>query len=393
MLAAAVGLGMSSGWAQTQIATLDLKPYGVMTKAELNVQHPIPDPPPERKGYTVAGPPGGIAWNGVGTLAVDRAGRVFVGLPIWASGYAPKNPTRGNGDKFRVLVVDAASDGKVERTTDYPAKSLDRLALQLADDETLLILADDKLMRVDASGQPTLQLAVPNEQKEFELWGVQPSTTGRTLRIWLNDKRAMFVNSKNLGVVKNCRSSAEDNDVGAMTDDLELSSQVIVKLSLPVYRLEQQAFCGKREQLVKFGQISFAPDLVNDEQFLAIEKDTIALRKLNGETVWTRTAPQKLMFDGYEGTDELSRDGKRVALRLMRNAEYRPPETTQTKAMPVEDSVGVWDVPSGQLIGVVPMLGHTENRFYDPNAQFALSSDGKLLAVLEDGVLTVWKLS
>jgi hypothetical protein len=66
----------------------------------------------------------------VGALAVERAGKIYVGLPIWASGYAPKNAARGTGDKFRVLVVNATSGGKVEYTMDFPTKSLGRIALQ-----------------------------------------------------------------------------------------------------------------------------------------------------------------------------------------------------------------------------------------------------------------------
>jgi hypothetical protein len=70
----------------------------------------------------------------------------------------------------------------------------------------------------------------------------------------------------------------------------------------------------------------------------------------------------------------------------MRIAQYQPPETTQTTPRTVEDSVGVWDLVSGDLVGEVPLLGHTTDRFFNPDAQIALSPDGKLLSVLEDGV-------
>jgi hypothetical protein len=359
-----------------------------MTQAELNVQHPIPDPPPERKGYTTSGPPGGIAWSGVGTLAVERTGKIYVGLPIWASGYAPKNASRGTGDKFRVLVVNATSGGKVEYTTDFPTKSLRRIALQLAADGTMLVLADDKLMRVGTDGIPTSQLNVPNEQKEFELWGVETSTTGRTLRIWLNDKHTMVVNTKTLAVVTECRAVSGDNDTGTFTDSIELSSQSVAKFPDRAKGLERQAFCEKRERLQQFGQIDFWPAVVT-------------LRRLSGETVWTSKAPEGLILDAYD--DELSRDGSRVALRLMRKAQYHHPDTmdpddirngtwNRTTTEKVEDSVGIWNVASGKLAGVIPLLGHTEGRFFEPNAQIALSPDGKLLAVLEDGMLTVWRM-
>jgi WD40 repeat protein len=391
-LTAILGLSLTSGWAQTKVATLDLTPYGVMTQGELNVLHPIPDPPPKYKGYLTSGPPGGIAWRGVGTLAIDNAGKVYVGLPIWASGYAPKNPARGTGDKFRVLVVDPAANGKVVRTTDFPTKSLNRLDLRFAADGTLLVLANDKLVRVDSGGKTTSQLAVPDEEKEFEVWDVESSPTGLTLRIRLNNKNTWIVNTKTLAVEKKCQLAIEDNDEGTMTDDMELSSRVESTQPQLVYQMEQQAFCEKGKILNNFGSISFVPDVVNDNQFLAIEKGSIALRNLNGGTVWTSPVPNSLFLDTSEGLDDLSRDSSRVAFQLMRTAQYQPPETTQATPKPVEDSVGVWDLATGRLVGQVPLLGHTTDRFFSPDSQIALSPDGKMLAVLEDGVLSMWKI-
>src|ERR1035441_3972825 len=68
-------------------------------------------------------------------------GMVYVGLPVWTTGYAPKNSVRGTSDKLRVLVVNAEADGRVERTMDFPTQSLNRLDLRLAADGKLLVLA------------------------------------------------------------------------------------------------------------------------------------------------------------------------------------------------------------------------------------------------------------
>jgi hypothetical protein len=397
-LTAAVMFSVTCGWAQTKVVTLDLTPYGVMTDAELSVLHTI-------AGYIVAGPPGGIAWGGVGTLAIDSAGYVYVGLPIWASGYAPKNPVRGTGDKFRVLAVNVASGGKVERTMDFPSESLDRLALHLADDGTLLVFANDALMRVGSNGRPTAQLAVPNEQKQVDNWDVDISTTGGTLRLRLNNQHTIVVNAKTLAVEKQCQEKEEEDDTGTMTDDLELSSRSTGTSPNPSNGLERETFCEKGSILSSFGKINFVPAIVSDNQFLAIEEGSMALRKLSGETVWTSNPPAPLLFDTregryevnrdsgtYEGRYELSRDGSRVTIQLLRVAQYQPPETQETRPMQVEDSVGVWDVATGRLVGEVPLLGHTTDRFFNPDSKTAVSPDGKLLAVLEEGVLTVWRV-
>ena len=70
----ALAIAQCSGWAQTKAATVELKPYGVMTQPELDKMHPLDDPRPQYKGYVTSGPPGGIAWRGVGALAVDGGG-------------------------------------------------------------------------------------------------------------------------------------------------------------------------------------------------------------------------------------------------------------------------------------------------------------------------------
>jgi len=203
MVFGVLGVGSNIGWAQTKVAVVTLKPYGAMSKAELDENHPIADKP----GWMTSGPPGGIAWHGIGEVAIDGEGRVYVGLPIWTTGYAPKvdartSAARGIGDKLRVLVFNGQGKGELESKMDFLSKSLDRLDLRLAGDGALLVLADDKLMRVGADGKPTAQLDVPNVQKEFEVWYLRSSVSGRIVRLRLNDKSAEFVDAQTLAVIK-----------------------------------------------------------------------------------------------------------------------------------------------------------------------------------------------
>lgn len=352
VLAGMLGLGTRYGWAQTKVMTVSLRPYGWMSQEELSVQHPNP----EREGWLISGPPGGMAWRGVGEVAVDAQGRVYVGLPIWASGAAPKSAARGVGDKLRVLVLNAGVKGAVERTMDFPTRSLDRLDLRLAADGALLLVADDKLMRLGADGRPTAELALPNTQKEYEPWYLQSSATGRTIRIRFNYKTSMLVDTQTLTVLKRCQESDDMNDTGGMTDDLELASQVETTEPNATYGLEREVFCEKRERLRQFGDITFSPSIVDDERFLAIGRETIALEKMSGETLWTGRAPVVRMLE----ENRLSRDGSRVAVRLLRGELYHEPvnwdengspakvfEQVQftrprTREVEIEDSVAVW---------------------------------------------------
>lgn len=401
-MAGMVWLSMSYGWAQTKVMTVSLKPYGWMSQEELSVQHPDP----ERQGWTTSGPPGGMAWRGVGEVAVDGRGHVYVGLPIWASGAAPMSAARGVGDKLRVLVLNARVKGAVERTMDFPTRSLDRLDLRLAADGTLLLVADDKLMRVGADGRPTLELALPNAEKEYEPWYLESSTTGRTVRVRFNSKTSMLVDTQTLTVLKRCQESDDMNDTGGMTDDLELASQVETTQPDLTYGLEREVFCEKRERLRQFGDIAFWPSVLDDERFLAIGTETIALRKLSGETLWTSRAPAGRMLDG----DRLSRDGSRVAARLLRGVLYHEPvnwdgngtptnvfklvqfSRPRTRTVEVEDSIAVWEVATGRLVGHAPVQSEPGGGYFKQNSSFALSPDGRLLAVLQDGLVILWRM-
>jgi hypothetical protein len=413
MVLGVLGIESNIGWAQTKAAVVSLKPYGAMSQVELDENHPIADKP----GWMTSGPPGGIAWRGIGDVAIDGEGRVYVGLPIWTTGYAPKadastSAARGTGDKLRVLVFNGTGKGELESKLDFPSKSLDRLDLRLAADGTLLVLADDKLMRVDANGKPTAQLDVPNVQKEFEVWYLRSSSSGRTVRLRLNDKSAEFVDTQTLAVIKQCQVANDLNDTGLLTDDLELMSMVETTQPSLTYGLERERFCKTRERLQSFGNIDFVPSIVDDDRLLAIAPESIALRKMSGETIWTSNAPAARFLQQYEGDARLSRDGSRVAVRVLKRIEYRTPQKRQppewepdggqhsrdgltyprVKTVEVDDGVAVWDMVSGRLIGQVPVEGREGEKYYKPRSAFALSPDGKLLAVLQEGWLTIWKM-
>jgi hypothetical protein len=407
-------LGIGSVRAQTKVATVSLKPYGCMSQQELDRDHPAPD----RKGWITSGPPGGIAWGGVGDVVVDGHDRVYVGLPIWTTGYAPKSTLRGTGDKLRVLVVNASAGAKlegipVERIMDFPTRSLDRLDLRLAADDTPIVVAGDKLMRLGVDGKPTAQLALPDLQKEFEVWDLKSSTTGRTIRVELNYKSRLLVDAQTLAVLQRCQENSDGNDQGSMTDDLELSSEVETTSPDITRGLEQGTFCQKRERLRQFGNISFVPALVDDRRFLAIDHTSISLRKVTGETLWTAKAPAGRVLSAWESEEQLSRNGNRVALRILRPYQYQEPVDfhrygqqapqllraqfsrngePRTKTLELEDTIAVWDTASGRLVANVPVQEPEGDLNFKVDCTFALSPDGSLLAILQDGVLVLWKL-
>jgi|GEM_PF-4914908 len=403
-----LALGLGCGWTQTRIATIPLQPYGAMTAKELFESHPDPD----RKGWMIVGPPTGVNWIGGSTVTIGEQGRVYVGLAIWASGGAPVNTFRGTGDKLRLLVLNAKDNGRLVQKIDFPARSLDRLDLRLAGDGILLITANDKLMRVGIDGRPTAELSLPNVQKQFDPWYLQSSTTGRTLRVRLNDARALLVDTKTLKLLNDCHEASDRNDFGTMTDDMELDDPVETPFPNTTRGLETEVFCRKGHRLSQFGDIDFVPLVVDDHRFLAIDTGTLALRKLTGETVWTRSAPPGRVLEKAAEYQKLSRDGTRVAVRVFRPVQYhypvrmerKPPTATlfrtvqflrygvpRSRTVMVDDTIDVRDVASGRLIARVP-IQDPEGDLFQPYARFALGPHGRLLAIIEDGKLTLWQL-
>ena len=152
------------------------------------------------------------------------------------------------------------------------------------------------------------------------------------------------------------------------------------------------------------------PSLVDDTHFLAIARDKLALRKFTGETVWSRRAPAGRSFQVEMAQDRLSRDGRRVAVRLLRAVVYQEPVNWDpsrtpgkifqevqfrrpgTRTVEIEDSIAVWEVASGRLLAQVPVQNLEGDRKFKLNSSFALSPDGRLLAVLQDGFLVLWKV-
>ena len=152
------------------------------------------------------------------------------------------------------------------------------------------------------------------------------------------------------------------------------------------------------------------PSLVDDTHFLAIARDKLALRKLTGETVWTRRAPGGRSLQAELAQDRLSRDGRRVAVRLLRAVVCQEPVNWDrsrtpgkifhevqfrrpgTRTVEIEGSIAVWEAASGRLLAQVPVQNLEGDRKFKLNSSFALSPDGRLLAVLQDGLLALWKL-
>jgi len=82
-----------------------------------------------------------------------------------------------------------------------------------------------------------------------------------------------------------------------------------------------------------------------------------------------------------------------VAVKVLRPVEHRKPESLHSDTVEVEDQIAVWDVATGRLAGQAPIQADdSASMFYKAGSAFALSPDGRLLAVLQDGLLVVWNL-
>ena len=152
------------------------------------------------------------------------------------------------------------------------------------------------------------------------------------MRVRLNDTRAFLVDAQTLKLLKDCHETNDQNDFGTMTDDMQLNSRDETPFPNTTYGLETEVFCHKGQRLSQFGDIDFDPLVVDDSRFLAIAARTLALRKLTGETVWTRFAPPGRVLKEAAEEQQLSRDRTRVAVRVQREVVYYYPVRLEGKS-------------------------------------------------------------
>jgi hypothetical protein len=317
----------------------------------------------------------GVIWPD--ELVLDASGQVIVGFAAKRAGpTAPK--------ALRVVTLNG-KDGSMVRQMDLPAATWDRTAVMLAGDGALLVVAGDRVQRVKSDGTIGISIPIP-PQPEINpgLW-VRQSPSGRTLMMTTDEKSFRFVRTDTLAAVAECR--LENDEIHTLTDDLAVS---MAENKTNGFELHYGPLCGPMKMLWNLADSrSSSVHLLEDGSVLEVGQGEVRQLTVSDKTVWSwkpsgDAHPSDL--DGFSA----SRNGERMALELTAYRTLHSPSCMECKGPSYEswgEGIAVLDAKSGELAATVPLDHAKQNRL-----AFALSPDGRKLAVMHDGVLELWAL-
>jgi hypothetical protein len=326
-------------------------------------------------------------------LAVGDDGQVSTGFGILAQAPAPAKT-------LRVAVLDG-KNGALLRLKDYPTPMLNRTAVMNAADGTLLVVAMDKVLRVNADGAIEESVPLPT-QPEINpgLW-ITESPSGKTLLMTTDEKTFRFVRTDTLATVAECASPEDELD--ELSDDLTLS----MADSPQGFGLHIGKFCAPMAPLwsLQNGHTSDVR-LIGDSDLLEVTLSQIHRITLKNKPVWSWTPPGKAVPFPIAGI-ALSQSGGRVAIPLVVYRQLPPtpchdvcpirqmsggtpqPVCVTCPGMPnfekMFPGIVVLDAGSGRQIAIVPLRDADSSQL-----ALALSPDGHKLAVLNKDVVELW---
>lgn len=326
-------------------------------------------------------------------LAVSDDGQVSTGFGILAQAPAPAKT-------LRVAVLDGKT-GAALRQMDYPTPMLDRTAVMNAADGTLLVVAMDKVLRVDAEGAAQVSAPLP-PQPDINpgLW-VTESPSGKTLLLTTDEKTFRFVRSDTLATVAECQSPNDELD--ELSDDLTIS----MADSAQGFGLHIGKFCAAMTPLwsLQNGHTSDVR-LIGDSDLLEVNLSQIQRITLKDKAVWSWTPPGQAVPFAIDGI-AISKSLGRVAVPLVvyhtlprtpchdvcpmrqMSGSAQQPVCVVCPGMPnfqtVFTGIVVLDAANGKQIAMVPLSDADSNQL-----ALALSPNGHKLAILNKDVVELW---
>ena len=315
----------------------------------------------------------GVNWSR--ELAVDSAGQVYLG-------FAAKRENLDAPKALRVVML-SAQNGALVRQMDLPTPVWGRTAVMLAEDDTPLLVAGDRVQRVNKDGFMGNSVAIPPQPKiNPGLWVIQ-SPSGKTLLLTTDEQFFRFVSPDTLATIVECRM--KDNEVETINDSLGMG---LADGSNHQFEEHAGPFCGPMPRLWPVGDgRSTEVRLLEDGS--VIEVGTEAVRRLTRQDKpqWSWKSPEGTLPTGLAGI-AISRNGERVAVEEEVFHTLRPLGCMECKGPEFESwgvGVAVLDTATGKQVGLAPLDHATLDR-----TAFAFSADGKKLAVMNAGVLEMW---
>jgi hypothetical protein len=327
-------------------------------------------------------------------LAVGPAGDVYIGLNRFE-----QSPAKSK--MLRVVQLDGKS-GSAVRQTDFPTPKLDRTAVLMAGDGTLLVVAGDRVQRVRSDGTTQQSIPLP-PQPDINpgLW-VTESPSGRTLLLTTDEKTFRFVRTDTLAAIAECRSKNEELD--------ELNDSLAISMfdGSHGFELHEGQFCAHMSLLWSVADRSNEVRLLDNQNVLEFGVRHVRLFTLKDKPVWNWDSPGKAVPEKNEGIAiPISENRVAFPIVVFHNLPRPPchdvcplgsftdsPQRPSCEVCPGTPryeteflGIVVLDTATGKQLGIVPLHNADSNKL-----AFALSPDGHNLAIMNNAVVELWSL-
>jgi hypothetical protein len=359
--------------AQTLLYSVNLRTYGC--------------PVAERKPFTWESELSAGTWH----VGFDRTGKVYVGCAIQGEAKLLK-PGEGN-NIFRVLIIDAES-GKVTRKLDFPTQSKERTGINISANNSLLVIANDKvqLLGEDGSARETFDIPIDGEKQYLV---TDESVSGKTFLVLARGASGnfpYFFRADTLSLVAHCEIpvSRYGRDYPATIADnvqmKEFQNSYVKGGPLPWDRLVIGPFCGHASDLWAVDP-GVEPFLLDDSTVLEMGRSkrydytsVFEVRKIDGASLWSQELPKHFLVEGGPVSN-----GSRFAIEI--GELHGGHRALDIGAKVVSSGIWIYDAMTGKRVGSIQV---------PPNSRFeyALSPGGDKVGILSlnDGTLEVWKL-
>ena len=310
-------------------------------------------------------------------LVIDPSGQVTVGF-----GNKGEGPDKAK--VFHVVTLDS-NTGSVTQRMSQPTPMLNRTAVLLNADGSLLVVAKDRVQQVKADGTLGNSVEIPPQPDLNPRLRLRQSPSGKTLMLTTDDEAFRFIRTDTLATIADC--STKNDEVEVINDSLGLSME---DTKGPYFELHAGPFCGHMRLLWTLSSGRSSQDhLLEDGTLVEIGVQEVRRLTLADKTLWSWKAPEALIVEDVGGSG-ISRDGTRLAVQLTAFKVLRSPGCMECTGPESESwivGVVVLDASNGKLVATIPLDHANQNRL-----AVAFSPDGKKIAILNGGVLELWAL-
>jgi hypothetical protein len=310
-------------------------------------------------------------------LVIDPSGQIIVGF-----GNKGEGPAKAK--VFHVVTLDGKT-GTAMHSLAMPTPVLDRTAVLLNADGSLLVVAGDRVQQIKADGAAGNSVPIPPQPDMNPRLRLRQSPSGKTLVMTTDDEAFRFIRTDTLATLADCRT--KNDEVEVINDTLGLSME---DTKGPYFDLHAGPFCGPMRKLWTLSSDrSSSVHLLEDGTLLEIGVQSVRRLTSNDKALWTWKASGALVVEDVGGSG-ISRDGSRLAVQLTAFKMLHSPGCMECTGPESESwivGVVVLDASTGKLVTTIPLDHANQNRL-----AVAFSPDGKKIAILNGGVLELWAL-